>query len=197
LDLELLPGETPFDVSHLKVKGIATRSQLNALEARNVLKAMSKYFGRRRPTNRMAPFDLAWVKRLHKQMFGDVWKWAGQTRLEDLNIGVKWYLIDQNLQNLLSDLYCWEESGMEALECAARLHHKAVAIHPFYNGDGRWARMLANIFLRVRNHPETKWPEDLLGTASTIRGDYLTAIKAADVGNYDLILALHRRLTSF
>ena len=196
MDLELLPGETAFDVSHLKVKGIATRSQLNALEAKNVLKAMSKYFGRRRPTNRMAPFDLPWIKRLHEQMFGDVWKWAGKTRLEDLNIGVKWYLIDQDLQNLLSDLKYWEASGTDLLECAARLHHKAVAIHPFYNGNGRWARMLANIFLRTRNQPETKWPEDLLGTASTIRGDYLTAIKAADVGNSDLLLALHRRLTS-
>lgn len=143
----------------------------------------------------MAPFDLPWLKRLHKQMFGDVWRWAGQTRSRDLNIGVKWYLIDQRLQNLLGDLESWEESGLETLECAVRLHHKAVEIHPFINGNGRWGRMLANIFLRTRNHGETAWPEDLLGTTSTIRGEYLAAIKAADHGDYELLLALHRRFT--
>jgi hypothetical protein len=31
---EAHPGETPFDISQLKVEGIATRGQLNAIEAR-------------------------------------------------------------------------------------------------------------------------------------------------------------------
>ncbi len=118
----------------------------------------------------MAPFDLTWIKRLHKEMFGDVWKWAGEIRTRDLNVGVRWSLIDEKLQNLLSDLEFWDQSAMDVVERAVRLHHQAVQIHPFYNGNGRWSRMLANILLRMRGHPQTSWPENLLGTESTIRG---------------------------
>jgi Fic-DOC domain mobile mystery protein B len=190
---EELPGETKIDISHLKVKGIGTRSELNLHEARNILKVTLKYFGRRSPTKKMAPFDLVWVKRLHREMFKDVWKWAGQVRREDVNLGVKWYLIDEKLQNLLSDLQHWEQSGMDVLERAVRLHHQAVRIHPFSNGNGRWSRMLANIYLRSRDHPDAAWPEDLLGSTSTIRDAYLAAIKASDQDDYDLLIQLHHR----
>jgi hypothetical protein len=33
---ELLPGETPIDVSGLKRKGIGTRAELNQAEAENI-----------------------------------------------------------------------------------------------------------------------------------------------------------------
>lgn len=191
-DWEEVPGETEIDISHLKIKGIGTRSQLNLLEAKNILKVTSKYFGRRSPTKKMAPFDLVWLKRLHKEMFKDVWKWAGQIRREEVNLGVKWYWIDEKLQNLLNDLNHWEHSGMDVLERAVRLHHQAVQIHPFPNGNGRWTRMLANIYLRSRDQRETAWPEELLGSASTIRDTYLAAIKAADEGEYDSLAHLHR-----
>jgi Fic-DOC domain mobile mystery protein B len=189
---EGLPGEAPIDISHLKVKGITTRSQLNLVEAENVRRAVTKYFGRRRPTRRMAPFTLQWVKRLHHEMFGKVWTWAGRNRTAELNVGVKWHLIDEQLQQLLDDLVCWDHSGIDLPEQAAMLHHRAVQIHPFYNGNGRWARMLSNILLRSRGAPETQWPEDLLGTASTIREEYLAAVRAADFGDYEPLLRLHR-----
>lgn len=190
-----LPGETPIDVSHLKVKGVQTRSQLDSVEAANILKVVSKYFGRRRPTERMAPFTLQWVKRLHREMFGDVWKWAGRNRTSEINIGVKWHLIDEKLQQLLDDLACWGQSEVGVLEQAAMLHHRAVQIHPFYNGNGRWARMLANILLHSRGYSSTGWPNELIGTTSIIRDRYIAAIKAADDGNYDLLTDLHRTYT--
>jgi Fic-DOC domain mobile mystery protein B len=188
-------GETPIDISHLKLTWVNTRQQLNEVEAKNIRKAVLKYFARRRPTKPMAPFDVKWVKRLHREMFGDVWKWAGQVRTRDLNLGVRWALIDEKLQNLLSDLEFWDQSGMELVEQAVRLHHQAVSIHPFDNGNGRWSRMLANILLRSQGRSATSWPEDLLGIESTIRGQYLAAIKEADLGDYDPLLTLTREHT--
>ena len=131
----------------------------------------------------MAPFDLKWIKRLHKEMFGEVWEWAGELRTRDLNLGIRWNQIDDKLHNLTRDLEFPEQSGMVPIEQAVRLHHQAVQIHPFYNGNGRWACMLANILLRARGQSETRWPESLLGVESTIRGQYLAAIKAADLGD--------------
>ena len=85
-----LPGETPIeDISGLKIKGISRRDELNIYEARNVLKAVEKYLLGRRPTVKKAPFDFSWVLRLHREMFGDVWKWAGKVRTNRTNIGVE------------------------------------------------------------------------------------------------------------
>ena len=77
LDQEPIPGETPLDdLSGLRVQGITTKAALNAVEAENIRKATVKYLAAK-PTRRIAPFDVAWMLRLHEEMFGDVWKWAG------------------------------------------------------------------------------------------------------------------------
>ena len=60
-----IPGETPIDdLSGLKIKGITTRSELNYFEARNITRAVLKYLSRK-PSRRLAPFDLSWSIRSH------------------------------------------------------------------------------------------------------------------------------------
>jgi Fic family protein len=76
-------------------------------------------------------------------------------------------------------------------EQAARLHHRAVAIHPFANGNGRWSRMLANIWLRRNGARWTEWPEATIGASSVIRGRYLDALRAADAGDLGPLTAMH------
>jgi Fic family protein len=80
---------------------------------------------------------------------------------------------------------------MNLIEQAARLHHRAVFIHPFLNGNGRWARMLANIYLKQRKEPLTLWPNETIGESSIIRQQYLDAIRAADCGDYRKLIQLH------
>ena len=84
---------------------------------------------------------------------------------------------------------------MPLVEQAARLHHKAVAIHPFLNGNGRWSRMLANIWLKLHGSQPTFWPEESVGEASVLRAEYLAAVSAADAMDYGPLIALHRRHT--
>jgi Fic-DOC domain mobile mystery protein B len=191
---ELLPGETPIDVSGLRRKGIRTRAELNRAEAENIRKAAVKYLAAK-PSRRSAPFTLDWTKRLHKQMFGDVWKWAGVFRRENLNLGCEWHQVPMQLQTLLDDLEFWERQGDSYLDPSVRLHHRSVRIHPFSNGNGRWARMLANIWLKRRGQPITAWPEQAIGSKSVIRDDYLAAIRAADEGDESGLKDLHRRFT--
>jgi Fic-DOC domain mobile mystery protein B len=193
-DWGLLPGETPIDVSGLRRKGINTRSELNRAEAENIRKAVVKYLAAK-PSRRSAPFTLSWAKRLHKQMFGVVWKWAGEFRQENLNLGCDWHQVPMQLQALLDDLVFWEARGDSLLKQAVRLHHRAVRIHPFANGNGRWARMLANIWLKRHGHPITEWPEETIGSMSVIRHEYLTAIRASDEGDEEPLWALHQRFT--
>lgn len=190
-----IPGETPIDPTGLKIPGITTRRQLNVVEAQNILLATTKYLSKK-PNTRTARYDQKWCLQLHKEMFGQVWKWAGQTRQHNLNFGVPFYQISSCLYDLLQDLQTWQTHSMPLLEQAARLHHRAVFIHPFENGNGRWSRMLANIWLRRNGHHYTKWPERTIGETSVIRNAYLDAIKKADNGDYQPLVDLHQKYST-
>src|SRR4051812_12252073 len=147
------PGETPIDVSGLIPKGVTSRAQLNDLEAENIRAATVRYLAAR-PSRRQAPITLPWCLKLHKQMFGKVWRWAGTTRRTELNLGVPAHRIQTDLQSLLDDAAYWRDhAAFDVIEQASRLHHRAVYVHPFLNGNGRWSRLLANIWLRQAGAP--------------------------------------------
>lgn len=190
---ETLPGETPIDdVSGLKIKGIQTRKELALVEAENIRKAIVKYLAVK-PNRHLAPFDFAWSLQLHEEMFGDVWKWAGTLRQRDLNLGVSWHQVQGALLDVLNDLAYWESNWPDVLEQAVHLHHRSVKVHPFLNGNGRWARMMSNIWLKLNDYPVTVWPETTIGTVSTIRDEYIQAIQDADLGRMDPLMNLHKR----
>lgn len=144
-------------------------------------------------TRKEAPFDFAWFCTLHREMFEDVWGWAGRLRTSVTSIGVQPNFIESRLYDLTQSLPCWKREGL--LRQATMLHHQAVQIHPFENGNGRWSRMLANIWLAVHGHAVTVWPATGLSEKSPVRDQYIAAIKAADEGDYDPLLALHQRFT--
>jgi Fic-DOC domain mobile mystery protein B len=188
---EPIPGETPIDdISGLKIKGITLRRELNLVEAENIRKATINYFTGRL-SRQEAPFDYAWALQLHREMFGDVWSWAGELRWTQTTIGVAPEHVETQLYDLFESIPYWND--MPWVEQAARLHHRAVQIHPFINGNGRWSRFLANVWLRLNGQPYTEWPEETVGETSVIRGEYLAAIKAADNGDYALLIGLHDR----
>lgn len=186
-------GETPIDPSDIRDRSIKTRAELNAAEAENIRKAHLKYLSAR-PNKRQAPFDYGWFCRLHQQMFGDILISAGQPRTRNVNLGVAWQHVPIRMMELAEDLAGWEEDKIyDVPEQAARLHYRAVYIHPFCNGNGRWSRLLANIWLRQHSEDLVKWPEDLIGQVSPIRDEYIQCLRAADAGDLGPLLAIHRR----
>jgi fido (protein-threonine AMPylation protein) len=126
-------------------------------------------------------------------MFGDVWTWAGVVRRRDLNIGVPHHQVVEPLAALVDRLHSWTGFGLSIELQGVWLHHEAARIHPFENGNGRWARLLANVWLKRHGEPIVAWPHDLLGAKSAVRDEYLAAIRAADRGAYDPLTELHRR----
>lgn len=130
---------------------------------------------------------------LLKEMFEAVWRWAGKFRTENVNIGCDWHQVPLQVQGLLDDLGFRERHEPSTLVEAVRLHHRAVQIHPFLNGNGRWARVLSNIWLIRHDHLLTEWPEETIGNRSVIRDEYIAAIKSADNGDKEPLIKLHRR----
>ena len=159
-------------------------------EATNITKATLKYLSAK-PDNKIAPFSFEWFLLLHKEMFGAVWDWAGKLRQVELSIGVKAYLVSTELKKLVDDSEYWHNNkSFEVIEIAARIHHRAVQIHPFKNGNGRWSRMLANIYLKQNGLSPTKWNENLLAKENLHRDDYIESLKEADNGDYSKLIEL-------
>jgi Fic-DOC domain mobile mystery protein B len=179
-------GQTPLeDISGLLVD-VKNRQELNDLEFKNISEASRKYL-LKNLTGKSAPFTHKWLLKIHKDMFGKVWRWAGEPRQSDLNIGVPKEKIGAEIHKLFYDLGQWEERKERSLEIAAKIHHRLALIHPFANGNGRWARMVASLYLHKEKLPIVQWPMD----QKIFRPQYLKALKAADHGDYTWLFKLH------
>jgi Fic-DOC domain mobile mystery protein B len=197
INKSLPPGSTPLTAEELEgliPRHVTTRKDLNDAEFRNYSEAEKMYLlSKRKKAFRLDPLDLY---RLHKEMFGHVWKWAGKKRLTNKNIGVDKAQIDVEMMKLKGDLVCWLEQEQNrqlgVLEISARLHHRLVYIHPFCNGNGRWARFVVNLFLRDKTNSFIRFPEDDLKVSTEIRDRYIQALHAADNWEYGPLIALHR-----
>lgn len=182
---ESKPGETPLDEEDkecLKLSYISNRGELDAAENRNILDARLWLKKKRLSIERV--LNPSFIREVHKHMFGDVWTWAGQYRVKDVNIGnCPHYMINERLKNLLDDVKTQVEFKTYSPESIAlRFHHRLVQIHPFKNGNGRHARMVTDVLLEQLNKPAMNWNKD--------REDYLQALRQADEGNYTALLVL-------
>lgn len=185
-------GATPMDdLSGLIPAHITTQQQLNEWEAENILHAYKKYFGRMRRFKAEAAF----FKKIHKEMFGETWKWAGEFRRVNMNIGVDWQQIPVQVRNLCDDIKYWlDKCPFDVLEQSVRLHHRLVTIHAFMNGNGRHARFMADLFLYYHKKPLPVWPSEELIASSDLRTKYIDALKAADTGDYSELLSFTKNL---
>jgi len=186
---KLPEGATPLDdISELKPAYITTIVELYNAEFININEASKKYF--LKPTRKQL-LTIELLYRIHKDMFSKVWKWAGKKRKTNKNIGVDWHQIDIELKKLIGDLQYWQENKIDIMEISARLHHRLVKIHPFENGNGRWARFAVNLFLQNQGLRTVNWPEKELFVNSVFRKKYIDALKQADLQKYDKLIALH------
>ena len=187
-------GATPLDdISGLKLSKskVYSLNDIYIKEAENIANATLKYLSAQ-PTNREASFTYAWLLTLHEEMFGDVWEWAGKLRQCELSIGVKAYLVSTELKKLVYVIEFWDQNRtFDSIETATRIHQRAVQIHPFQNGNGRWSRMLANIYLRQHGLMPVRWQEDLLAKENPNRDKYIRALKKADNGDYQALIEMH------
>jgi Fic-DOC domain mobile mystery protein B len=167
---------------------ITTRAQLNEAEQINITAADEWAFGRKRDV-----LSEAFLLNLHKRMFGKVWRWAGTIRTTERNIGVQAYRIGVELRTLLDDVRYWiDNATYPPDEIAVRFHHRLVWIHPFANGNGRHARLAADLLVIALGLPRFTWGSANLVTAAATRAAYVAALRAADNHDITLLLAFAR-----
>ncbi len=129
IDFKYPKGATPIDPDEaggLLLTHITTQGELNRWEQENIVEALAWI-------EKTKPMDILherFIKQLHKRMFGNVWKWAGQFRRSGKNIGVLWHQIPENIKIMCDDVPEWIQSQYESPEeMAVRFHHRLVWIH--------------------------------------------------------------------
>ncbi|KAF0810129.1 Fic family protein [Alcanivorax sp. S71-1-4] len=186
--MEYPQGATPLDkdeLNGLKHPHISTRQELDALEQDNILAGL-RWLRAQRKFSQDDLLTEGFITTLHKRMFGEVWRWAGQFRKTEKNIGIDPAQIPTALRNLLDDARYWiEHRTFGAAEFAARLHHRLVSIHPFPNGNGRATRLITDeIVSRYFDGFRPHWENSALITEGAHRQRYIAALRDADAGNY-------------
>lgn len=172
----LAPGER----EGLLQSWITHRADLNEAERENIVEGVTWARRRRRRTVDGMLND-GFVRELHKRMFGDVWNWAGSYRQTERNIGVDAFRIPNELGNLFGDVRYWvEHKTFSPDEIAIRLHHRLVAIHPFANGNGRHARLMADLLIELFGDTPFSWGGGSLADTGELRARYVVALQAAD-----------------
>lgn len=179
-------GATPIDdISGLKLSWVKTQDDLNKVEAENISIAVSKYLLKpiSLPQNW---FFVSKLKKIHRDMFFDVWKWAGEFRITQTIPGKKPWQIPGDLEDLCQDVYFWytEACELTLVEQAAWIHHRLALIHPYPNGNGRFSRLISDRYLKAWKCSFPSWPREL-NREGECRKHYIAALRGADKGDHE------------
>jgi Fic-DOC domain mobile mystery protein B len=179
---------TPEERHDLIPSYIVHRDDLNEAEQVGIAEADRWAFSRRREV-----LDEGFLLRLHGRMFGKVWKWAGAFRTTPRNIGVEAYLIAVELRQLIDDVRYWvAHETYPPDEIALRFHTRLAWIHPFPNGNGRHARLAADLLVKQLGGERFSWGGASLVNATDLRKAYIAAIRAGDGQDFTPLLAFAR-----
>jgi Fic-DOC domain mobile mystery protein B len=159
---------------------ITHRGDLNRAEQANIVSG-ALWARRRRGLGALDLLNEGFAKALHERMFGDVWKWAGTYRQSERNLGIEAHRIPAEMPAMLDDVRYWtQHHTYPSDEVAVRLHHRLVAIHPFPNGNGRHARLMADVVVERLGGRPFSWGGGTLAEVGALRARYVAALKAAD-----------------
>lgn len=194
MKFEYVEGATPIDPEEaqgLIPKNIMLQSEPNEWEQSNILEAEIWLFRQKLSCDKFATIEF--MRKSPHKMFDKTWRWAGQFRLSDKNIGVCWTQISSKLKNLCDDLiYQVLNNTYPTDEIAIRFHHRLVSIHCFPNGNGRHARIMTDFLLHTLGQEKFTWGSKDLLRATESRKSYIAALRQADIGRYDSILSFAR-----
>ncbi len=188
---DLPTGATPIDPDEaegLIPEHVATRGELDELEEANIQEGLEWALRSSREV-----LSEEFLYELHRRMFDAIWTWARKVRLTDKNIGVDKNIVRTEVRKLIEDAHYWRENTVyEPDELAVRFHHRLVSIHPFPNGNGRHARLMADLLARELGESAFSWGGVSLTNTSDLRTEYIGALRAADGGNVDPLLKFAR-----
>ncbi|HMQ76042.1 MAG TPA: Fic family protein [Flavobacteriales bacterium] len=141
-------------------------------------------------------FDLDYVQRMHKLALGRLYAFAGKWRDVNLSKGgfnfpsVKFLDVtmrdfDQHVLKNMPDIYADRDALIRDI---ALVHGELLFIHPFREGNGRTARLLADMMAQKQGHGKLHWER-----IGRVRFDeYVQAVQQAALDNRQPMEAIIR-----
>ncbi|MCK4548597.1 MAG: mobile mystery protein B [Candidatus Krumholzibacteria bacterium] len=194
MEFKFPEGGTPLDpdeIEGLLIPTISTRYELDTFEFENNRRASEWVDTIRTSDILVEPF----IRKLHKKMFGDVWRWAGKYRTSNKSIGVFWEMIPEEIGVLLGNVHFWvKERSIPDDEIGARFHHRLVSIHPFSNGNGRHGRLMTDLLMeKILKTDKFSWGDANLSQEGDMRARYIEALIEADNLNFVPLIEFVRK----
>lgn len=134
-------------------------------------------------------FNAADICNIHKSWLGDIYEWAGKYRQVNISKDDFHFAASAQIPKLMTELEksvlheftpCRFESMEEIVKALAIVHAELVLIHPFREGNGRIARMLATLMALQSGLP----PLDFSYMTGKGKKEYIKAIHAGVKRDY-------------
>jgi cell filamentation protein len=136
---------------------------------------------------------------LHRSWLGAIYPWAGQYRAVNIGKGGFQFANAPLIPNLMRDLDrgpltqftpCLAQPDAKIAHALAVVHAELVLIHPFREGNGRLARLLAMLMVLQAGLP----PLDFTPMSGRGKPRYIGAIHAATARDYRPLAAVFERI---
>ena len=159
---------------------IKSKREMDQVEAREQLRALEELIGIYDEKYRFTANDLC---KIHKIWLGPIYAWAGKYRQVNITKGDLPFAAARQVPLLMDDFEkgplrkftpCRFPSTEEIARAIAIVHTELVLIHPFREGNGRVARLLAILMALQAGLPSL----DFSNIKGTRRQEYFTAVKA-------------------
>jgi cell filamentation protein len=134
-------------------------------------------------------FTISDIRNIHKIWLDNVYEWAGEYRHVNLSKGDFSFAAAAQIPTLMIEFKrgplrkftpCNYDSHDRVVEALAVVHTELVLIHPFREGNGRIARILAILMAIQAGLP----PLDFRGVIGKKKKEYITAVQAGMDRNY-------------
>jgi len=177
--------------------GIISKREMDRVEDEAMLQC-SEYFANNISTKTI--FSVELIFEIHRCIFGKNYSWAGELRTVNLTKGDFTWPPPQHISNALKEfgqtkLRRLTPVSPEAPEniprALAEVHADLLIIHPFRDGNGRVARMVANLMALQASHIPPNYGFSGKGSQKN-KLRYLNAVRQGYVENYDPLTRFFR-----
>ena len=166
--------------------GITSLRDMEIVEGELLYRAYAESEHRYSRAHKFVEQDLCW---LHRYWLGTIYKWAGQYRSVDLSKGGFRFAAPRFIPSLMANFSrdilgrltpCKGMSKATLAKSLAEVHVEFILIHPFREGNGRVARLLADLMVRQSGRPFLRYGR-MQGSGFQV---YISAITAGLDRNY-------------
>jgi cell filamentation protein len=176
--------------------GITSVRQLEREESKALLVTTEQTIDETRVDQRFATDD---IRRMHKNWLGRIYDWAGEYRTLNISKGAFTFAAAVRVPTLMQEFErgllrkytpCRFDTLTDQASALAIVHAELILIHPFRDGNGRCARLLATLMGLQAGLPAL----DFGGIRGAKKSEYIAAVHAALSRDYDPMTQLFREV---